>query len=183
MQAPPLIMSEEEKALQGMILHASSLIAAAKGLIKIRAAMRMVGFTEEQTKSMTLYQQVRRKSQNMIVVDKKALSTPSVPEQIGDGAEAVSSTLSSADRNDPASDANTSTDSGTSTANNTSESTTLATPRRLLDTARLLASTGAASAAAKRNWFSRGGSPYTVHPGITCGNIPSRFATVQGEAK
>jgi len=142
MQAPPLIMSEEEEALQGMILHASSLIAAAKGLIKIRAAMRMVGFTEEQTKSMTLYQKVRRKSQNMIVVDKKALTTPSVPEQIGDGAETVSSTLSSADRNDQVSAANT--NSGTSTGNNTSASTsaatTLATPRRLL------ASTSAAAA-------------------------------------
>jgi len=45
-----------------MISHASGIIAAGKGKIKIRLAMRLVGFSDEQVKNMTLYQKVRRKA-------------------------------------------------------------------------------------------------------------------------
>jgi len=133
MQGSSLTASEQENALEGKILHASSIIAAAKGKIKIRAAMRLVGFTDQEAKTMTLYQKVRRKSQNIVVMEKGALPKQAVPAQIGDGAETVSSTLSSADRNDPASVGTEISTVNNSTIANTSR--TAATPRHLLDSA------------------------------------------------
>ena len=97
MQASPLNIPEEEAITQEKILHASGIIAAGKGKIKIRQAMKLVGFTAE-VKNMTLYQKVRRKAMNICVVEKASL--PKAPQQIGDGAETVASALSSADRTD-----------------------------------------------------------------------------------
>jgi len=85
-------MSEAKETEKGMIAHESGIIVAGIGKIKTRMTMRLVGFADDQAKNMTLYQKVRRKAQQMTVVDK------AVPQQIGDGAETVNSTLSSADR-------------------------------------------------------------------------------------
>jgi len=61
-------MSEAKEVEEAMIDHASDIIAAGKGKIKIRVAMRLVGFSDEQVKNMTLYQKVRRKAERMTVV-------------------------------------------------------------------------------------------------------------------
>jgi len=75
------------------------MIAAGKGKIKIRGTMRMVGFTPVQVEMMKLYQRVRRKSMQMVVVDKSSVATPGmiaggpVPQvHLGSG-ETVTSTL------------------------------------------------------------------------------------------
>jgi len=119
-------MSEAKEAEDGMIAHASGVIAAGKGKIKIRLAMRLVGFRDEQAKNMTLYQKVRRKAQQMTVVDK------AVPQQIGDGVETVNSTLSSAER--PYQEAPSNSAGSTSVTDLTAAtSDNPPTPRRLLD--------------------------------------------------
>jgi len=88
-------MSEAKEVEDEMIADASGIIAAARGKIKIRQAMRLVEFTDAQVKNMTLYQKVRRKAKQMMVVDTKVPNA--VPKQIGDDAETVNSTLSSAE--------------------------------------------------------------------------------------
>ncbi len=50
------------------ITHASGIIAAGKGKIKITHAMQLVGFTTPERKNITLYQKVRRRSHKMQVV-------------------------------------------------------------------------------------------------------------------
>ena len=54
-------MSEAKEVEDGMIAHASGIIAAGKGKIKIRLAMRLVGFRDEQVKNMTLYQKLEER--------------------------------------------------------------------------------------------------------------------------
>jgi len=87
-------MSEAKEVKDSMISHASGIICADKGKIKMRLSMRLVGFSDEQVKNMTLYQKVRRKALQMSAVDK------AVPQQIGDGVKIVNSTLSGAERPD-----------------------------------------------------------------------------------
>jgi len=158
MQASSLCIMEEENTIDDKIVHASSIIAAAKGKIKIRAAMRLVGFTDAETKNMTTYQQVRRKSTNMIVVDKKALPKATVPQQIGDGAETVASTLSSAERNDAI------TETGSTSNNSTAANTvrTVATPRRLLGSDSSAPTTNTTDST-KRSGDVVGGTPKKKH--------------------
>ena len=62
-------MSEAKEIEDRMIAHASGIIAAGRGKIKIAQAMRLVEFTDEQVRNITLYQKVRRKAQRMMVVD------------------------------------------------------------------------------------------------------------------
>jgi len=47
--------------------HASGIIAAGKGKIKIVQAMKLVGFLSPERKDMKLYQRVRRRSHQMVV--------------------------------------------------------------------------------------------------------------------
>ena len=61
-------MSEETPEEDGRINHASGIIAAGKGKIKITQAMKLVGFTTPERKNITLYQKVRRLSHKMHVV-------------------------------------------------------------------------------------------------------------------
>jgi len=61
-------MSGAKEAEERMIAHASGIIAAGRGKIKIRQAMRLVEFTEAQVKNITLYQKVRRKAERMMVI-------------------------------------------------------------------------------------------------------------------
>jgi len=61
-------MSEETPEEDGRINHASGIIAAGKGKIKIAQAMKLVGFTTPERKNITLYQKVRRLSHKMHVV-------------------------------------------------------------------------------------------------------------------
>jgi len=93
-------MSEANEMLEGMICHASGVIAAAKGKIKIREAMRLVGFANVQVETMSLYQRVRQKSMQMVVVDKRATPKADCPVpqvNVGSG-DTVTSTLSSSER-------------------------------------------------------------------------------------
>ena len=61
-------MSEENAEEDGRINHASGIIAAAKGKIKITEAMKLVGFSTPERKNITVYQRVRRRSQQLTVV-------------------------------------------------------------------------------------------------------------------
>ena len=117
-------MSEAKEIEDRMIAHASGIIAAGRGKIKIAQAMRLVEFTDEQVRNITLYQKVRRKAQRMMVVDK------AIPQQIGDGAETVNSTLSSTERNERSTLDSTESES---TLGSNVEISTAPTPRRLLD--------------------------------------------------
>jgi len=72
-------MSEANEPLEDMTSHASGMIAAGKGKIKIREAMRMVGFTACQVETMSLYQKIRRKSTKMVVVDKRSIELADGP--------------------------------------------------------------------------------------------------------
>ena len=62
-------MSEGSRSTEDKVLQAAGIVAAAKGGIKIVAAMKMAGFSTIETKAMRTYQQVRRKAQQMVVVD------------------------------------------------------------------------------------------------------------------
>jgi len=123
-------MSEAKEVEERMIAHASGIIAAGRGKIKIRAAMRLVEFSDDQIKNMTLYQKVRRKAERMMVIDK------SVPQLIGDGAETVNSTLSSAERTAGINQEASSNSAGSTTVDEpTASSNNPPTPRRLLENA------------------------------------------------
>ena len=65
---PFYIMSEETPEEDERIDHAGGIIAAGKGKIKIVHAMKLVGFTTPERKNMTLYQKVRRRSHEMVVL-------------------------------------------------------------------------------------------------------------------
>ena len=60
-------MSEEILEEDDRINHASGIIAAGKGTIKIIHAMKLVGFTTPERKNISVYQRVRRQSQKMVV--------------------------------------------------------------------------------------------------------------------
>jgi len=80
-----------------------TMMSAAKGTIKIRQAMKLVGFTEDEIHNMTLYQRVRHQSMRLSVVDTRVVSTikavalPLSQVDVGSG-DTVTSTLSSAER-------------------------------------------------------------------------------------
>jgi len=61
-------MSEENTEEDGRINHASDIIAAAKGKIKITQAMKLVGFSTPERKNITVCQRARRRSQQLTVV-------------------------------------------------------------------------------------------------------------------
>jgi len=61
-------MSEQTPEEDKRINHASGIIAAGKGTIKIVQAMKLVSFTTPERKNITVYQRVRRRSQQMHVV-------------------------------------------------------------------------------------------------------------------
>jgi len=128
-------MSEAQASLEDMISHASGLIAAAIGKIKIRAAMRLVYFTSVQVETMSLYQRIRRKSQQMVVVDKRSVERPAIPlpqVNICSG-DTVASILSSTERTNTNGDS--SNDTGIYDDEDDNNNTTVApTPRHLLAT-------------------------------------------------
>jgi len=136
-------MSEAQEDLEGKISHASGLIAASKGKMKIRQAMKLVGFSTAEVETMRIYQKVRRQSMRMIVVDKSAVARGKCPVpqgNIGSG-DTVTSTLSSAERTnvdlispESLSDkGNNSNNSGTDDSG-TNDNRVAPTPRQLLGT-------------------------------------------------
>jgi len=141
-QGSSLTMSEAPEALEGMISHASGMIAAGKGKIKIRDAMRMVGFDKAQVETMSLYQKIRRLSQQMVVIDKRSVAAVVRPVQqvrVGSG-DTVTSTLSSAERTSLGTtqhgSTTTSGDVDTETNDNDMDTSTdrpVPTPRRLME--------------------------------------------------
>jgi hypothetical protein len=62
-------MSEDDGRLKRLVLEASGIVAAAHGKVKIIQAMTLVGFSTPERKNMRIYQQVRRKSTKVSVVD------------------------------------------------------------------------------------------------------------------
>jgi len=97
-------MSEGMEAKEELMSRAAGIIAAAKGAIKIRQAMKLVGFSHEEICNMTLYQRVRRQSTRLSVVDTRVVamkvddvSKPVSQVNINSG-DTVTSTLSSAER-------------------------------------------------------------------------------------
>ena len=93
-------MSDGSESYENKVLNASGIVAAAKGGIKIPAAMKMAGFSVAETKVMRMYQQVRRKAQNMVVVDTTVESI--IPREIAGGKKSggasVVSSLTSEER-------------------------------------------------------------------------------------
>ena len=64
-------MSEEVGELNKKVFQASGIVAAAEGKVKIVDAMKLVGFSTPERKTMRIYQQVRRKAQRVTIVEKK----------------------------------------------------------------------------------------------------------------
>jgi len=62
-------MSEATERVEELFSRAADIIAATKGAIKIRQAMKLVGFTQDEICDMTLYQRVRQQSMRLSVVD------------------------------------------------------------------------------------------------------------------
>ena len=87
-------MSERDSKLPAMVEIAAGIVAGSKNFVGIRKAMDIAGFTEEETKLMRLYQQVRRRSLNLFVVDATSNTTPPPPEAIALLALAASGTSS-----------------------------------------------------------------------------------------
>jgi len=141
MQASSSNISEGKERLEELISQAAGIVAAAKGVMKIRHVMKLVGFTQEEICSMTIYQRVRWQSLRLSIVDTQVVATmPKVLDRpvsqvnLGSG-DTVTSTLSSAERTG---DVIIDTIEGSGNSNNnTSASTTVstsrvaATPRRL----------------------------------------------------
>ena len=98
-----LNMSEGPERVADLLSRAAGIIAAAKGAIKIRQAMKLVGFSQDEICNMTLYQKVRRHSMRLSVIDTREVAAipgvvgPVSQVNMGSG-ETVTSTLSSAER-------------------------------------------------------------------------------------
>jgi hypothetical protein len=80
---------ERSCQLETLVMQAAGIVAGSQKTIGIRRAMELVGFTECKRKNMKLYQQVRRKSVKLSVVEigkgsclpapiKEAVDEPSV---------------------------------------------------------------------------------------------------------
>jgi len=69
MQATLSCMPGGVERVEELLSRAPGIIAAAKGTIKIRQAMKLVGFAQDEIHNMTLYQRVRRQSMRLSVVD------------------------------------------------------------------------------------------------------------------
>ena len=84
---------EEDEALKKLVSAAAGVVTGSQNIIGVRKAMQYVGFSEEQCKSMRLYQQVRRKAQKLAVVDleKKQTSPPAEEVNVGRPASSTSS--------------------------------------------------------------------------------------------
>ena len=74
--------TEENDQFENLVIAAAGVVTGSRNIIGIRKAMEYVGFSEEQRKSMKLYQRVRRKAQKLTVVEvnKKQTTPPSGAE-------------------------------------------------------------------------------------------------------
>lgn len=61
-------MSEDGPEHQKMVEEAAGIFKASNGKIKLVDAMKLVGFSQEQTRVMRVYQQVRRKAQKLTII-------------------------------------------------------------------------------------------------------------------
>jgi len=69
MQGSSLITLEGTERVEELSSLVAGIIAAAKGTIKIRQAMKLLGVSTDETCNMTLHQRVRRQSARLSVVD------------------------------------------------------------------------------------------------------------------
>jgi hypothetical protein len=70
-------MSGDDDRLKKMVQQASGILTAANGKVKIVQAMELVGFTSDERRNMKLYQQVRRLSTKLVILNPTAKKTPS----------------------------------------------------------------------------------------------------------
>jgi hypothetical protein len=70
---------DDEVRLEGLVEDAAGVVAASRGKVKIKAAMGLVGFDEDEVQSKTLYQAVRRKVTKVTVSVEKAYGKRSMP--------------------------------------------------------------------------------------------------------
>ena len=121
-------MSEASGGTEDRIVQAAGIVAAVKGGIKIVAAMRMAGFSAEEIKVMRLYQQVRRKAKEMVIVDTTVNAV--IPKEISSKRKSSATSVVSSLTSDEIGEFN-----GTTTSEEDVgiEEGSLPTPRRLLD--------------------------------------------------
>ncbi len=69
-------MSDVEEGIKEMVEQAAGIVAARANKVQIKAAMKLVGFSEEERSKFSLYQRVRRRSLRLEVVEKGKSTTP-----------------------------------------------------------------------------------------------------------
>ncbi len=121
-------MSDDSRSTEDKVLQAAGIVAAAKGGIKIVAAMKMAGFSSIETKAMRTYQQVRRKAQQMVVVDTSVESV--IPRVISSNKRSGGTSVVSSLTSEIATTSNGDGNDDTGSVANDDER--LPTPRRLL---------------------------------------------------
>jgi hypothetical protein len=83
-------MSESDVELKAMVEQAAGVVAASANKVGIKRAMELIGFSEEERGKMTLYQQVRRRSAKLIVVEKNKATPPPSAVNATENASAAS---------------------------------------------------------------------------------------------
>ena len=88
-------MSRTDAELSELVVQAAGVVSASKNKVGISKAMELVGFKSEERKKMKWYQQVRRLSSKVAVVEATATPPPvSVPHNVATAAENSNSTAS-----------------------------------------------------------------------------------------
>ena len=80
---------EEEDRRKQLLAQAAGIVAASEGKVGITKAMELVGYSEEERKTMKFYQQVRRRSHVLVVVEKKSV-VPLESVQVNPSTEEIS---------------------------------------------------------------------------------------------
>jgi len=124
-------MSEATGGTEDRIVQAAGIVAAVKGGIKTVAAMRMAGFSAEEIKVMRLYQQVRRKAKEMVIVDTTVDAV--IPKEISSKRKSSGTSVLSSLTSDERAESNGTTTTTSEEDDIGVEEDALPTPRRLLD--------------------------------------------------
>ena len=87
-------MSEGKERQQRLVFEAAGVVSASNKKIGITTAMGLVGFTKDEIKNMTLYQQVRRRAEKLTVVDASSNKSISPPTSVGGNSNKLPAQLS-----------------------------------------------------------------------------------------
>ena len=91
-------MSEAVQREKELVRQAAAIVAASDGKVKIVDAMKLVGFATPERKNMRVYQQVRRRSTKLVVVE-KGKKLPPVVVDLSSGNSAISGLSNVEERN------------------------------------------------------------------------------------